>query len=222
MPDFVARTDAGLIAQTRLFHDKVVRNEAVYGIAAADLTTLDTLITAAEASMAAQSVKQAELRAATTQKVSDLDALEAKFREQAAVAREKPGITETELQSAGLEAPDTEPTPVGPPTTRPVAVVDTSQRLEHRIEFVDETSTTTGKKAKPIGVRGAQIWVKIDGPPPIDLSQCRFLAEDTATPYLASFAGADAGKTAHYILCWVNTKGEPGPLGETVSATITA
>ena len=37
-----------------------------------------------------------------------------------------------------------------------------------------------------------------------------FLAVDTRTAYLPSFDGADAGKTAHYVLRWVSTVGEKG------------
>jgi hypothetical protein len=36
-----------------------------------------------------------------------------------------------------------------------------------------------------------------------DPSELTFLAVDTRTPYLASFDGADVGKTAHYMLRWV-------------------
>ena len=43
-----------------------------------------------------------------------------------------------------------------------------------------------------------------------------FLALDTRTPYRADWTGADAGKIAHYLLRWVNTRGEKGPWSETV------
>jgi hypothetical protein len=39
---------------------------------------------------------------------------------------------------------------------------------------------------------------------------------------LASFGGTDAGKTAHYLLRWVNPTGEKGPWSETATATIGA
>ncbi len=42
------------------------------------------------------------------------------------------------------------------------------------------------------------------------------------TPYLATFAGADANKVAHYMLRWESTRGETGPWSETASATIGA
>ena len=46
---------------------------------------------------------------------------------------------------------------------------------------------------------------------------------DEATPTrTGTLGGADGGKTAHYMLRWENTRGEPGPWSETASATIGA
>jgi hypothetical protein len=64
-------------------------------------------------------------------------------------------------------------------------------------------------------------WLKIDGPPPVDPSELRYLATDTRSPYVAGFDGANGGKTAYYMLRWVNTRGETGSWSQTVSATIT-
>jgi hypothetical protein len=44
----------------------------------------------------------------------------------------------------------------------------------------------------------------------------------TRTPAVAEFAGPDAGKTAHYIVRWLSTRGEAGPSSETASAPIGA
>jgi len=45
------------------------------------------------------------------------------------------------------------------PTTRPVAMVDTSRRLCHVIGFMHEQRST--KKATPAAVVGAEIWVNV-------------------------------------------------------------
>jgi hypothetical protein len=110
--------------------------------------------------------------------------------------------------------------PPRPPraATRPVGLVSTAQRLRHEIRFFDEATPT--RKAKPDGVMGCEIWVKVGTTPPTDPSECTFLALDTASPYLAEFDGADAGKTAYHMLRWVTTRGEKGPWSETVAATI--
>ncbi len=111
-------------------------------------------------------------------------------------------------------------TPAPVPTTRPVGKADTSDRLRHTISFTDEA--TPQRKAKPARVRGCQIWCKVGGDAPADPKELHYLATDTASPYLVTFDGADAGKPAYYWLRWENTVGECGPWSETVVATITA
>ena len=47
-----------------------------------------------------------------------------------------------------------------------------------------------------------------------------FVAVDTAASYFAGYPGTERGKTASYILCWINSRGEKGPWSEVFSATI--
>ena len=43
-------------------------------------------------------------------------------------------------------------------------------------DYIDEATPT--RKAKPAGVRGAQVWVKTGDPAPLDPSELTFLATD--------------------------------------------
>jgi hypothetical protein len=107
-----------------------------------------------------------------------------------------------------------------PAATVPVGAVDTSERLRHTISWTDAGSP--GIKRRPRGAMGAEIWCKLGGPPPTDEKECSFMTLDAATPYVAQFDGADAGKTIHYLLRWRMRDGSVTAWGETVSATITA
>jgi hypothetical protein len=110
---------------------------------------------------------------------------------------------------------------VSPPVvTVPVATVDTSQRMRHTISWSD--GAANGNKRRPRGTMGAEIWVKIDGPPPGSEKDCTFLTLDSATPYMSEYEPTDSGKTAHYMIRWRMRDGSVGAWGETVSATITA
>lgn len=221
MADFVSGDELEMLAQAELFNAKTAGAPDFYDLSAADVTALADLITTANATVATANVKDAEKQAAVAAKNTAVNAVEVEFRKQAKDARNKDGITEAELNALGLDEYDTSPTPIGVPTTRPIGNVETAQRLEHRIEFVDETSTTTSSNAKPDGVASCFIFRKIDGAPPVDVSECSFLAQDTGSPYLATYTGADAGKTVYYILRWANPKGEMGPISETIAATVT-
>ena len=132
-----------------------------------------------------------------------------------------PAMTDEWRVEAGLTVRETSRTRAGAPTSRPVGVVDTRQRRQHTITWTDEATPHT--RAKPAGVRGCEIWVAIDDQPPTSKHQMTFLALDTASPYLNVFEdGTQFGKIAHYMLRWVNSRNEPGPWSETVSATIGA
>jgi hypothetical protein len=128
-------------------------------------------------------------------------------------------VTAAAKAAAGITVPDIISTPAGAPTTAPTATVDTGERLQHTIHFRDTTTPTS--KAKPPGVRGCEIWMKI-GTPPVDAGELSFVALDTRTPYVATFDGADGGKTVTYWLRWVSTRDEKGPWSAPVAATVTA
>ncbi len=185
-----------------------------------DIPPVATAQTAWSTDYGANTAAQAAAQAARQAKSAARSAFEGVVRPLVGRLQASADVDDTERAALGITVPDTKPTPVGPPTTRPLVTVDTSQRLQHTIAFQDELTPTS--RAKPAGVRGAQIWVKIGDPPPTDPNELTFLATDTRTPYVANFDGADANQVAHYMLRWESTRGETGPWSETASATIGA
>ncbi len=221
MPDYIPGADGPFDAWQTNFITYASANAAALG--------LDPLIdipplTAAQAVWAADypanTAAQAAAEGARQAKDAARRAFEDVIRPLVRRLQASADVDDDERALLKITIPDTTPTPVGPPETRPVVSVDTSQRLRHTISFADEATPT--RKAKPSGVRGAQLWVKIGDPAPVDPSELTFLAIDTRTPYVTDFDGADANKVAHYMLRWENTRGEPGPWSETASATIGA
>jgi hypothetical protein len=106
------------------------------------------------------------------------------------------------------------------PTTKPVLLVDTSERLQHKITFRDEA--TPKSRAKPAGVSDIEIWCKIGAPAPADFNDCALVATSPKNGVVVTCKGADAGKPAHYMARWKSTRGEFGPWSETVVASIGA
>ncbi len=173
-----------------------------------------------DADYPANGTAQAAAHSARQAKDGTRKAYEALVRPLVARLQASPDVDDAERAALGITVPDKISTRAEIPATRPVVSVDTSQRLQHTVSFADEATPT--RKAKPAGVMGAEIWVKIGDPPPLDPNELKFLATDTRTPYVATYPGADANKTAHYMLRWINTRGEKGPWSETASATIGA
>ncbi len=174
--------------------------------------------------MSANVTAQQSAQSARQAKDASRDTLESLVRTLVKRLQVSSAVDDTERAALGITVRDKVRTAAtGDITTRPIGVVDTSQRLRHEIRFSDEA--TPARRAKPAGVMGCEIWVKVAAagePAPTSADELRFITLDTASPYIAEYDGAEGGKTAHYMLRWVKSSGEKGPWSETVSATITA
>lgn len=220
MADYIPGSDGSFDTWQGVFVTYVAANATALGVDPVDVALLSSARTSWTSTFVAHGTAQASAQSARQSKDDSRDALESAIRALVRQMQSNPAVTDTQRQAMGITVYDATRTATASPTTRPVVTVDSSQRLRHVIAFVDEATPT--KKAKPAGVMGAEIWVKIGDPAPTNPSELTFLSVDTRTPYTADFDGADGGKTAHYMLRWTNTRGEKGPWSETASATIGA
>jgi len=218
--DFIPGPDPLFIEFAKRFKIYISANFAALGLSLLNSTALEAAFTLFNAKYTLYLEAQSALEAALQDKKSSKSPLEAMIREFSKIIQANPSVTNAQKAELGITVPKETRTPSPVPTTRPMAEVDNKQRLLHTVHFFDEGSKKGS--AKPAGVRACEIWLKIGGAPPIDESEVKYLATDTKAPYNAHFEGVDGGKTAHYMLRWVNTRGEVGPWSETISVTISA
>ena len=79
--------------------------------------------------------------------------------------------------------------------------------------------------ARPAGVLGAEVWVKlvdVDEPAPTDPSALAFLTMAIKPSIRTDFRSGEGGKAAVSMTRWVNTQGEKGPWSEIATATVAA
>ena len=219
MPDFIPTGDEDFNVFINTFVSYVTAHAINLGVPPATATALSNALLVWTDSLAAHDTAQIAATSARTTKDSARDALTIITRTTARSIQANPTVTDEVRALMGLQIHDDARTRPPVPTTKPVGQIDTSQRLQHTIHWRDESMPNS--KVKPIGVRGAEIWVFIGPTPPSDPAQVKFVALDTTSPYLLVHEPADVGKLAHYLLRWMNTRGEPGPWSETLSATIT-
>jgi hypothetical protein len=219
MTDYIPASDADFSAWLQNFITFSNANLAALGLTAADLTPLQAAGTDFATARTANDATQAQAQGTRATKDTTRATAEGVLRPLVARLQATPGVTDAHRQSLMITVRSTTRTAAAAPTSKPVATIDTSQRLQHTLSFVDELTPTS--RAKPDGVSGCEIWVKVDGAAPVDPDELKYLATDTSSPYVASFRGADGGKTAYYMLRWVNTRGEQGPWSQTMNATIT-
>ena len=166
-------------------------------------------------SLDAHIVAQARAKSKTITKNTDRDSLEEAIR---FVVKQAKLNNVGDDKIAGLGAPTEDAGDAPSNATRPIGMCDTSQRLQHTLDFRDEARPE--HKRNPRGVIGAEIYRKIGGEPPASLKECNFLSLDTRTPYVIGYDGEDAGKTVHYMIVWRFRDDSVSPISETVSATV--
>jgi len=224
MADYIPGSDNEFLAWATNFATYATAHLAELGIAIPDMLPITAGRTDFDTKMADNVTAQQAAQSARQAKDASRDSLESAVRQLVRQLQASGDVDDAERAALGITVPDrVRTTSAGGIDTRPIGAVDTSQRLRHEIRFSDEATPTS--RAKPAGVMGCEIWVKVAATgeaSPADPDELSFVAMDTASPYIVEYEGADGGKTAHYMLRWVKTGGEKGPWSETISATITA
>lgn len=219
MPDYLPSSDTEFIAWMHNFIGYASDNAAVLGLTAGDLTPIQAQQTTLENSYSDFMAAQAQAASKRQEKDDERTVQEKLVRPLVARLQAFTHVTDAQRRALGMTVRSTSRTAAATPTSRPIATIDTSKRLRHIIAFVDEDSPNS--RAKPDGVTGCEIWMKVGEPSPAGPDELKYLATDTRSPYVAEFEAADAGKMAFYMLRWVNTRGERGPWSQTVGGTIT-
>ena len=62
----------------------------------------------------------------------------------------------------------------------------------------------SGKKAKPHGVDGCEVWQKIGGVAPVSIADLVYLETMSKNPLLIGFDGTQAGLKVYYWMRWEN------------------
>jgi len=228
--DYIPRPDADFDAWAASFMDYAAKHQAALGLRDATLEELHQLQKNWDTDYEAAVAARAAWRAAAAAKQNRRASFVAALRRVAAQLRGTPEVTDAQRAALGLTVPDLTPTAVGAPVSAPRGAVDTAQRLQHALVVTDEAAPT--RRAKPAGVFGVEVRVALrpaGAPLPADLDAYLFVGVFTRSPATLIYDGAtpglpaDAGgQTAHYQLRWLNQRGQPGPWGQVVSATVGA
>lgn len=218
MPDFIPASDAGFDAWVNNFSTKLTAAPTSIGLVAGDATAMAALVTTWNTAYAAVLVPAT--KTAVTIETKNVARTNAEFaaRGYAAIAQAFAGTTNAERLDFGLTVPDAVPTEIGAPTSKPVANIEDNGNLLHVIRLRDELTPTSN--AKPDGSIGAEVYVKYGDVAPLSLTGCTYLGLASSRFFQASHDPSQVGEQAHYLTCWINAKGERGPISDGIQATV--
>ncbi|MBY0310533.1 MAG: hypothetical protein K2W85_00535 [Phycisphaerales bacterium] len=240
----IPRPDGDFTAWSAQYFESVKKFWQAHGLDDNDLKPLEAGQAAWAAAMTKYVQAEAAYNAALEAKRDARAAFEAAIRPVSAFIQTYFKTTDADRATIGITVKDTGGTPVPRPATSPLVSIKLGDRLKHTLRIVD--SDTPQRLAKPRGVRGCEVWMKLvdhadtvqeadgtDTSPPTENPPLinPFLSDPSTFTYqgLATRAHHDTefplearGKSAVYMLRWVSTRGVPGPWSEVATATVAA
>jgi len=220
---YMPRPDGDFAAWAQHYYDAVEKWWSTQGFDKDELTNLKKALDTWQSLYPAHIAAQQRAEGARQAKNAARAALEKEVRPVTNFVQGYPKTTNADRAEMGITVRDTSPSPAPAPSSRPLALVESGQRLTHQLRLVDESTPT--RRARPAGVLGAEVWVKLvdaDQPAPTDPAALTFLTMTTKPSFRAEFKAGEGGKTAVYMARWVNTRGEKGPWSEVAAATVAA
>ena len=216
----IPRREGDFNAWTNHFADTLTQHADEYFLTDIEVKDLKRLHAAWDKDYAAAISASDIARAATETKNETRAALEQLERNIAKRIMADTRVSNSLQKEAGLPVHKKTRTPVPVPTTSPKGQIVATNRLEHSILVTD--SQTPTKRSKPPGVIGCEVMLLISETYSVNPADYSLVGLWTRFPDVVTFTAKDAGKTAHYLFRWINTKGEKGPWSPTTSATIPA
>ncbi len=226
----IPRADGDFAAYANHYYDAVEKFYSDQGLDPALLIDLQKALSDWNAAYPKHVAAQNAAEAARQVKDAAKRELEGQIRPVSAFVQSYPKTTDADRAAIGITVKDTGGTPVPPPASRPLLLIDAASRLTHRLRIFDEgqshgSESRATRAARPRGTLGAEVYVALVAAretPPADFAAYKFIRTITRAGAEVAFPGEEGGKTAAYLVRWVSATGEPGPWGETVTATVAA
>lgn len=219
MADYIPSTDPEFDLWQKSLMDKIRELMSTWGIDPTKTVDLDSKQSNWNMAFSKASNKQNRTAADVQAKRDALDDYKKEIRSFVAeFLANNSKVSDSDRTLMGLTVKSGTRTPAPVPSTSPLGTVDFSVRLQHTLHLSDQA--TPQSKAKPAGMHGCEVWVKLGGEAPKDASELSYLGIATSFSYTTTYEGKQANIMAYYWLRWVNTRGERGPWSTTVSSII--
>lgn len=199
------------------FATVVAEHPEQYRVTPEEITKLQTQVTEWDQARTANIAAKDAARSTTQTKQLTRTELTELLRDLGRRIQADSNVSDAARAQAGLPVHKSTRTPVSVPKTAPVGRVNIDGPLRHSLIFTSDTH-----RGRPEGVIGCRIFVGFGEKAPRSLSDYRMVAQTGRSPFVMTFQSEDSGKLAHYVLQWVNSREELGPMSSPISATVPA
>ena len=211
--------DGVLLPFSLNFKTRITAAPTTYNLTAGDATLYGGLHDAYAAALAVTDNPGTRTKAAIATKNTAKKALLLRLREYIRIIKADLAVTDAMRADLGLPPRDGGGTPILPPTSRPLLVVDPFGN----IRVTDEATPT--KRARPAGTVGALIFTKVlepGAPLPATPEDGRYAGMATRDTFAVTLSPADAGRVLWAQAFYVSPRGAAGPASAPVTTRIVA
>jgi hypothetical protein len=217
---YIPSRDADLDTWALNFKTLIAANPTNYGLQSADATAITNAYTSWNAAYLAANNPTTRTKATVATKNAQKANLLTVVRGYAATIRVNHAVSDALKIGLGLHVADHSPTPVPPPSTKPVLAIAKIDQGFQEVRATDET--TPNSRARAVGSAGMLLYRAVGTAAVNDPTQATFMSFVGKTSVQSNFDHADNGKTVTYFARWTNAKGEVGPWSQALSASIAA
>lgn len=208
-----------LVWAANFAHHLVLHPQAC-GVDPADAAEFQGMYDAYAAALAAVKVPESRTRVSVAEKDTARDILRRRARELIRIVRAHRGFGAEQAAALNLPLRAAPVARLSPPATAPQLHLRPQNSLRNSLRILDAVNPQ--RRARPHGVIGCEVWVKIGGERPRSIEECRYHGLATRSHGTLSFPAGSGNQTCWAIGRWINQRGEAGPPSIVASATIAA
>jgi hypothetical protein len=217
--DFLPSRESDLVTWSTNFSTLITANPVIYGLDLGQAAAYAALHAAFIAAYQTANDPSTRTPSAIVSKNDAKDALIASARDLAGIAQNFPGITDVLRSDLGITVPDTEPTPILPPSDPPGMDIISAVGRTVRLRLHDFNSPAS--RGKPDGVAGAAVFSFVGDTAPVELDDWQFEGNTTRTSVDVEFAPeVPNGSTVWLTAFWFNPRAQSGPAAQPLSTNI--
>ena len=219
--DYLPRNEAELLDWLKQFAAWMTLHGADHGFTLAEITDVQTRVTALETAYEECGIKETAYRAGVQLKKHTFSDAVAITRADVKRLQADPAMTDADRADAGITVPDTQPTATDPESIRaiprPLLELDWSIPLQVMIHF-GFNPHNEHENARPAGTKGVHIQYHRGGLPEHE-ADWKDLDSDTHSPYVY-ILHEDTPTDYAFRACWLDSNLRKGPYGEPSVCTV--
>ncbi len=217
--DYLPSREAQLLTFCTSFDEQINNTPEAFGLTAEQAANYSTLFTGFAAKYQAANDGTTRTPAIIAAKNTAKEALIANTRQLANLIQATPGVTDEQKIGLGLHVRDTTPTPVPPPSTKPVITITD---IDGHFVYLTLRDNTDPSSRKPEGVAGAILYTFVGENPPMDgIVGWNYDGTTSKLTTAVEFpSDLEPGTKCWITAAWANSKLETGKACPAVSLVI--